>query len=224
MLPLLFLGSVAAMATIAEGVARLFERFEPLEAYRLDITGSLAGIVVFSLMSFLGLGPFAWGLVIAGALHRLDAARGPATRLLWCGAVVFVFALGSLAPDDTWSPVLPRHGPARRRRRTDRRGGELAPAPIDDAAGARSSRSSTPGRTRTCGRPLEDVLIVGAGNGNDVALALSRDAGHIDAVEIDPVIQAAGRDLHPARPYQDPRVSPHIDDGRAYPGTDRSDL
>ena len=60
------------------------------------------------------------------------------------------------------------------------------------------------------------MLIVGAGNGNDVALALSQDVGHIDAVEIDPVIQAAGRDLHPAHPYQDPRVSPHIDDGRAF--------
>ena len=31
------------MACIAEGVARLFSRFEPLEAYRLDILGSLSG-------------------------------------------------------------------------------------------------------------------------------------------------------------------------------------
>jgi hypothetical protein len=38
----------------------------------------------------------------------------------------------------------------------------------------------------------------------------------VDAVEIDPVLQHLGRDHHPARPYQDPRVSVHIDDGRAY--------
>ena len=41
-------------------------------------------------------------------------------------------------------------------------------------------------------RPLGDVLIVGAGNGNDVAVALSEGARHVDAVEIDPVIQAIG--------------------------------
>ena len=60
-----------------------------------------------------------------------------------------------------------------------------------------------------------DVLIVGAGSGNDVALALSEGATHVDAVEIDPVLQRLGRDLHPEHPYQDPRVSVHIDDGRA---------
>ena len=69
--------------------------------------------------------------------------------------------------------------------------------------------------------PPGDVLIVGAGNGNDVAVALSQGARHIDAVEIDPVIQAIGARDHPDRPYQDPRVSVHIDDGRAF--LERSD-
>jgi hypothetical protein len=60
------------------------------------------------------------------------------------------------------------------------------------------------------------VLIVGAGNGNDVAVALAQGAEHIDAVEIDPVIQSLGAEHHPDRPYQDPRVSVHINDGRAF--------
>ena len=38
----------------------------------------------------------------------------------------------------------------------------------------------------------------------------------MDAVEIDPRIYAIGRQIHPDRPYQDPRVSVHIDDGRAF--------
>ena len=50
---------------------------------------------------------------------------------------------------------------------------------------------------------------MGAGNGNDVALALSRDVGHIDAVEIDPVIQAAGRDQHLPTPIRTPREPAH---------------
>ena len=61
-----------------------------------------------------------------------------------------------------------------------------------------------------------DALIIGAGNGNDVALALANGVGHVDAVEIDPVIQATGRDRHPASPYQDARVTPYVDDGRAF--------
>src|SRR5437763_7542310 len=63
---------------------------------------------------------------------------------------------------------------------------------------------------------LNDVLIVGAGSGNDVAVALASGARHVDAVEIDPVIQRLGYEHHFNRPYQDPRVSVHISDGRAY--------
>src|SRR5688572_24363853 len=51
-LPVVFVLAATVMAMIAEGVARTFAKFEPLEAYRLDITGSIAGIVAFSLLSF----------------------------------------------------------------------------------------------------------------------------------------------------------------------------
>jgi SAM-dependent methyltransferase len=80
--------------------------------------------------------------------------------------------------------------------------------------------------THLDGRPVGDVLIVGAGSGNDVSLALDRGAAHVDAVEIDPVLQDTGVEQHPAHPYQDPRVSVHIDDGRAFleGSDDRYDL
>jgi SAM-dependent methyltransferase len=60
------------------------------------------------------------------------------------------------------------------------------------------------------------VLIVGAGNGNDVAIALARGATAVDAVEIDPRLVQIGRERHPNRPYDDPRVRVHVDDGRAF--------
>jgi hypothetical protein len=66
------------------------------------------------------------------------------------------------------------------------------------------------------GKPFEDVLVIGAGSGNDVSAALRWGAGHIDAVEIDPAIYELGRANHPDAPYSDPRVSMHIDDGRSY--------
>ena len=60
------------------------------------------------------------------------------------------------------------------------------------------------------------MLIVGAGSGNDVAIALAQGARHVDAVEIDRRLYELGRKLHPDRPYSDPRVAVHIDDGRAF--------
>ena len=49
---------------------------------------------------------------------------------------------------------------------------------------------------------------------------------HVDAVEIDRTIAAIGKEFHPDRPYDDPRVSLHIDDGRAFVrrSTERYDL
>jgi len=66
-----------------------------------------------------------------------------------------------------------------------------------------------------------DVLIIGAGSGNDVAVALERDAEHIDAVEIDQRLMDLAKTGHPDEPYADPRVDVHIDDGRAF--LERSD-
>lgn len=66
------------------------------------------------------------------------------------------------------------------------------------------------------GPPFKDVMIIGAGSGNDVAHALRFGVDRIDAVEIDPVIQNVGIHQHPDKPYQDPRVFPHLDDGRHF--------
>ena len=41
-------------------------------------------------------------------------------------------------------------------------------------------------------------------------------AERVDAVEIDPEILGLGRRQHPDKPYQDPRVTTHVDDGRAF--------
>ncbi|HEY6356680.1 MAG TPA: hypothetical protein VIX35_00465, partial [Vicinamibacterales bacterium] len=66
------------------------------------------------------------------------------------------------------------------------------------------------------GPPFGDVLVIGAGSGNDVSRALAWGAHHVDAVEIDPAIQRLGARDHPDRPYQDPRVTVHIGDGRNF--------
>jgi SAM-dependent methyltransferase len=65
-------------------------------------------------------------------------------------------------------------------------------------------------------QPYGDVMIIGAGSGNDVSRALQWGAKHVDAVEIDPAIYKLGTLYHPDRPYQDPRVEIHLDDGRNF--------
>ena len=66
------------------------------------------------------------------------------------------------------------------------------------------------------GDTFENVLVLGAGSGTDVAAALKHGAIHVDAVEIDPVIVQLGREYHPDRPYSDPRVNVIIDDARHF--------
>jgi spermidine synthase len=65
-------------------------------------------------------------------------------------------------------------------------------------------------------RTFDDVLVIGAGSGNDVAAALYAGAKHVDAVEIEPAIIDLGRQLHPNHPYDDPRVTIYNDDGRSF--------
>lgn len=62
----------------------------------------------------------------------------------------------------------------------------------------------------------KNVLIVGAGSGNDVAGALRNGAERVTAVEIDPVIIGMGKRYHPEKPYASPKVTIVNDDARSY--------
>ncbi|HSL11942.1 MAG TPA: spermidine synthase [Actinomycetota bacterium] len=216
-LPVVFLGVAGAMALVTEEVARRFERFAPLDAYRLDIFGSLLGIVAFAALSFVGAGPLSWGLALAAAFVVLGprAITADRIRAIGAAALLAILAVGGLTGGDTWSPYyrvsqLPVTEPGR--------------VPI--RVNSLPHQSTLPLerlREEFYVRPYEHlqrepgrVLIIGAGNGNDVAVALSEGATSVDAVEIDRVLQGIGRERHPEQPYADPRVTAHVDDGRAF--------
>jgi SAM-dependent methyltransferase len=65
-------------------------------------------------------------------------------------------------------------------------------------------------------RPVESVLILGGGTGNDAAAALRNGAKFVDVVEIDPIIARLGTELHPEKPYQSERVRLFVDDARSF--------
>jgi hypothetical protein len=216
-LSVIFVTVAAAMAFIAEGVARTFVTFEPLEAYRLDILGSIAGIVGFSALSFLRAPPLAWGLVVGVVFLLLYRPRSVSSQVLLQAAailgLVVILGLESFASGTSWSPYY---------KVTVSEGS----APFVKVNGVphqvlfETSENPPPLYTRVYEQVrlerLDDVLVVGAGGGNDVSLALEHGARRVDAVEIDPRIYEIGTELHPDRPYDDPRVDVHIDDGRAF--------
>jgi spermidine synthase len=69
---------------------------------------------------------------------------------------------------------------------------------------------------RTLTKAPRRVLVLGAGTGNDVAVALDEGAEQIDAVEIDPVILQLGRKFHPDHPYDSSKVRIFNTDARSY--------
>jgi len=212
-LPVVFLAVATVMMTIGEGVARTFVRFRPLEAYRLDILGSLAGIAAFSVLSFVDAKPLVWGVVVALLLALLYGKRIGVVQIVALLSLVGMLAGESLASADLWSPYY-RISVVRHHANyiIDANG---VPHQIIQPETSRSPFYFLPYEQAPANR-LSNVLVIGAGTGNDVATALAEGAKHVDAVEIDPEIYQLGVRLNPSHPYQNPRVSVYINDGRAF--------
>lgn len=220
MLPVVFVTSAVVMALVAEGVARTFVRFEPLEAYRLDIVGSIAGIAGFSLLAFLRAPPVVWGGVSVALFAVLLRGRLRPLHVVAFVAIVAGLGIETLAPHTTWSPYYKVTAESLGSGVRERIGVYANGIPHQSIQTIEQRRRLEPIYFRPYERHAasgpSEVLVIGAGNGTDVAIALSQDARHVDAVEIDPRLYELGRDLHPERPYQDDRVEVHIADGRAF--------
>ncbi|MGI9298671.1 MAG: hypothetical protein ACR2QC_12360 [Gammaproteobacteria bacterium] len=223
-----FLITAAVFALIAQFTAKAFRLFEPLTAYSLDIGGSLAGAGAFMIVSFLHI-PAAWWFVFAGILWAgaFFAGGGGRPAALIGGLACFVVSAAVILERDNFDPVL-------------RGGAEWSPyqkvtyqpGPQNDVrivyvnninhqqmhseeVVRKSFYSYIYALREDSGLPpYERVMVVGAGNGNDVAAALIHGAEFVHAVEIDPVIMRLGAEHHPLSPYASPRVSATIDDGR----------
>lgn len=220
-LPLLFAISAVILAGPAELVGRCFARLDPLTAYRYDILGSLLGIAVFTVLSFLHAPSLAWGVIAAATTLALSP---PSQRLVGgvaAAAIVLVLGIETFTPGTSWSPYYkvttreqPERGPGFLEIDVNGVPHQLmAPAQWKLRQGERIYQTPY---LRLPGNPMRDVLIVGAGSGSDVAIALRQGARHVDAVDIDPRILAIGAARNIDRPYADPRVTRHTNDGRAF--------
>ncbi|MDH2416048.1 spermidine synthase [Nocardioides sp. CER19] len=227
-LPIVFLLSAAVLAGPGEAVGRCFGRLHSLNAYRWDLVGSLIGITLFAVLSFAWAPSYVWGTIVAVAFVVL--IDGKARILAALAGVVMIAALviESTAPNVSWSPY---YKITTQKVHNDQYGTRtyisVNGVPHQSMSSARwkltrASQIYGAPYARRGDAPLRNVLVVGAGSGSDVAIALSKGAQHVDAVDIDPRIVQIGVQGNPDRAYQDPRVTRHINDGRAFlEGTDQ---
>ena len=222
-LPVVFTAVALVMAGPGELVGRCLNQLPRLQAYRLDLLGSLAGIVIFSVLAFLRAPSIVWGVLVAVLVVLLLGARARNPVVLAGLAMVLaVLAAESLQPNVSWSPynkietrqvTAPDGGPA-----------EAVIAngvphqsffPVDRRVAVDDLYATAYQRIPAAPERGRDVLIIGAGTGTDLALALRQDVRTVRAVEIDPRIRQIGEQDNPDPPYQDPRVRVSVDDGRA---------
>jgi len=221
---------VAAFFAVLGGiVGQCFSKVRPLQGYGVNLAGSFAGIVVFTVLSFSDLTPVVW--VLAGLLAAAPFFLRQRWALVVFGLIVCAMAIPQ--PRVYWSPyyrisldeVPPPPGwshPAGYGVEVNHDFHQtmldLSPEFIARFPGAEPNRSVLPNYElpyQLVPQPGR-VLVVGAGTGNDVAAALRHGATHVDAVEIDPLILRLGRKFHPEHPYDSPRVSMFVDDARAF--------
>ncbi|MEK7512906.1 MAG: hypothetical protein AAB601_01785, partial [Patescibacteria group bacterium] len=224
-IPLLIIAFFIALGGF---VGRSLEPLQPLPGYATNLLGSVAGVIVFAVLGFLGSPPWVWLLLGFGLLFLL--LDSTVVRIM---CVAIPLAVLFVSAPAVWSPYY------RISLTTPPPLSEDAPPPVTylsvnydyhqkmlDLSRTFLEKYPTyePNRSAalTYNLPFlahpnpQNVLIVGAGTGNDVAAALRAGSDHIDAVEIDPAIYRLGKERHPERPYDDPRVQVHLTDARAF--------
>lgn len=228
LLLLLFWLIVAAFACLASPMGKLFESGDALGAYSADLAGSLSGILLMAVLAWLGTPPWVW--LGAGLLPFLLLRPKPAAL----AGLLVVAALGWHSGGGAiFSPynridlrelpldkLDPRPGQLELSVNRDYHQNVLDLSPPAAGTGGESE-------TRALVRAVYDLpfavasakgsaLVVGAGTGNDVAAALRNGFQQVTSVDIDGRIIDIGRRHHPEKPYSDPRVTPVVEDARAF--------
>ncbi|MBU3688864.1 MAG: spermidine synthase [Acidimicrobiales bacterium mtb01] len=215
-LPAVFLAVALVLACIGNGIAVTFRQLQNLDAYKFDLIGSLLGIIGFTALSFIGTPPIVWSLIAAAILAWSIRPRNVRdVALVGIPLLVLLGTLGIESREDNvlWTPYY---------KATYGVNDDGAQVLVNGVPHWFQTRSTdwpvyeTVYDHLASDAPVEDLLVIGAGSGNDIAVALENGAQHVDAVEIDHRLLDLAKKNHPNRPYDDPRVDTHVDDGRAY--------
>jgi SAM-dependent methyltransferase len=227
-LSLVFLLTALALLPVGQLCGRLMDRQGTLRAYGSNLLGSLLGVLLTFVVSWLWTPPEVWFVLALGGLLCFQAGDLQALKPA-AAAALLVLLLLALPVNPGWERIyspyqLLERGPGENGLTTIRAAGTYYQR-LHDLSAARVRAGTDPTARSTAayyempsrlhGAPGR-VLVVGAGTGNDVAAALRMGATHVDAVEIDPAIAHLGKQYHPERPYSDPRVTLIVNDARTF--------
>ncbi len=232
LLPAIFISVTIMFTLLAQDLGVLLTKFAPLRAYTLNIIGSLAGIASFTLMSFFSLPSWVWFLVVAILIIPfLPTGRSFGINIILLFGLVTAIAASDYAYVNIWSPyyrinLIQADSVDKIHLVGPKRVGELSDHYFLLANGVNHQKFTTikdsagsyflPYTVFDEKPVYQNALVIGAGGGNDVAVALEYGVQHVDAVEIDPLIVDLGRSYHPQKPYHDPRVTVYKDDARSF--------
>lgn len=226
----LFFAVAFVMVPFGQWTASGIARFESaVQGYSVNVAGSLAGILTYTLLTTISAPPLTWFVpVTLGALFLCRRPRevqklvglslamtlvllpgvSPWMKVTWSAYQKLALFQDVNTSTGAWNILVNNTGYQ-----------SMQPQPPIPATGpAKINRFTMPYALR---RPAGRVLIVGAGSGNDVAVALRAGATGVTAVEIDRQIYEMGYEHHPQAPYSDPRVRVVIDDARHFLKTTR---
>ena len=234
-----FIPVVLLFAGFGRWLADLFKKLTPLKAYSTEIGGSLLGIGLFALMSYVQTPPLFW--FIAGLTILVPILEIKLRDYVMAGFALVLVLVG-VAQETShliWSPYY-KIQIAQLQQIYDLK----TKKPVDISQyptyaitvnndyhqlamdlNVRTEEHNffkswrwlydLPYQNKNV--PDGPILVVGAGTGNDVSAALrnTRDT-LVYAVEIDSAIINLGRQYHPERPYDNPRVRIVNDDARSF--------
>ena len=240
-----FIGNTVLFVPLGQRIGELFHRLPPLRAYSWDLGGSLAGTLAFGAFSLLYFSPVIGmtGVMVVYLILAQGRARlfglillpialvgvlfGTSAKAVW--SPYHYITVAEMTPE--WPNVAPHEVPANLRTMHNppaywiRVGRDF----YQQHATLEMHRYN-PGKTREWMQMMYDqyllpyqltpqrdrVVVMGAGGGMDVQAALMAGARHVDAVEIDPMLVRLSRTYNSSGVYEDPRVTIHINDARAY--------
>ena len=205
-LPIIFILATVMFISVGQEVGRAFSGIKPLVAYIINICGAIFGVGLFTAISFSNSSPLVWFVIIFLCLFPYLYGK----RFFYFNVLAFVlsfFFLWMISHGAIFSPYY----------RIDVINNCVIVNGIPHQTMLNIDKEFVNGYEfpyKLIKKPKK-VLILGAGTGNDVAVALKTGAEKIDAVEIDPVIIEIGN-RHPNKPYQNKKVKIFNDDARAF--------
>jgi spermidine synthase len=225
MLAVVFLLTALAFVPVGQLCGKLMENKPQLSAYGLNLLGSMLGVLLMFAVSFLWTGPVIWFAICFMAILPF-LVRKPGNLLLGMGFAVAGLLILAWPVNPLWNKVYSPYqqleiGYGKDGLMVIRAAGQYYQRVRNLSSSAAADPELRPVRDYydlpfNIHPGSNDIAIVGAGSGNDVAAALRSGARHVDAIEIDPAILLAGKANHPEHPYDDPRVRPIVNDARSF--------